>query len=235
MLLNVDKIKVTYKEFIALRNISLRVDQGQIAVVLGSNGAGKSTLLKSIASLLAPVEGSISFQAERIDGIGSHEVVRRGISLVPEGKQIFAKMSVFENLLLGCYTQKDPKIRHQTMDGVFELFPRLQERRTQRAGTLSGGEQQMLAIARGLMSRPKLLMLDEPSLGIAPKLVTRIFETIQTIRSSGLTILLVEQHVQEAMEISDQAYILQTGNVALEGQPQELLNSDLVRKTYLGM
>lgn len=235
MFLSVDKIKVTYKEFIALRTISLQVESGQIVVVLGSNGAGKSTLLKSIASILTPVEGSITFQAERIDGIGSHQVVRRGISLVPEGKQIFAKMSVIENLLLGCYIQKDPKIRQETMAGVFELFPRLGERKSQRAGTLSGGEQQMLAIARGLMSRPKLLMLDEPSLGIAPKLVTRIFETIQTIRSSGLTILLVEQHVQEAMEIADRAYILQTGNVALEGKAKDLLNSDLVQKTYLGM
>jgi branched-chain amino acid transport system ATP-binding protein len=235
MLLSVAKIKVNYKQFIALRNISLNVEQGQIVVVLGSNGAGKSTLLKSIASILTPVEGTIIFQDERIDGIGPHQVVRRGISLVPEGKQIFAKMSVLENLLVGCYIQKGPQIRQETMKGVFELFPRLEERKTQRAGTLSGGEQQMLAIARGLMSRPKLLMLDEPSLGIAPKLVTRIFETIQTIRSSGLTILLVEQHVQEAMEIAARAYILQTGNVALEGEAKELLKSDLVQKTYLGI
>jgi len=234
-LLSVDKIKVKYKEITALHDISLTVNEGEIVTVLGSNGAGKSTLLKSIASLLEPVEGSITFQRKQITGIGPHQVVRNGISLVPEGKRIFAKMSIEENLLLGAYIMKEEKVREETKKKLFQLFPRLHERIHQKAGTLSGGEQQMLAIARGLMSRPKLLMLDEPSMGIAPNLVSRIFEAIETIRSSGLTILIVEQHVQEALDIADRGYILQTGKIALEGSAEELMESDLVQKAYLGI
>ena len=234
-MLSVEKIKVKYKQITALHEISLQVKEGEIVAALGSNGAGKSTLLKSIASQLNPEEGAVLFQGERINGIGPHEVVRRGISLVPEGKRIFAKMSVNENLLVGAYIQKDEKIRVETLNRIFELFPRLRERMKQKAGTLSGGEQQMLAIARGLMSKPKLLMLDEPSLGIAPNLVDRIFETIETIRKSGLTILIVEQHVQEALEMADRGYILQTGKIILEGKSKELLDSELVQKAYLGI
>jgi branched-chain amino acid transport system ATP-binding protein len=234
-LLSVEKIKVNYKQIAALHEVSLHVREGEIVVALGSNGAGKSTLLKSIASQLNPAEGSVLFQGERINGIGPHEVVKRGISLVPEGKRIFAKMSVNENLLVGAYLQKDEKIRTATLDRIFELFPRLRERMKQKAGTLSGGEQQMLAIARGLMSKPKLLMLDEPSLGIAPNLVDRIFETIEIIRKSGLTILIVEQHVQEALEMADRGYILQTGRIVLEGNSEILLESELVKKAYLGI
>jgi branched-chain amino acid transport system ATP-binding protein len=234
-LLSVEKIKVKYKQITALHEISLQVKEGEIVAALGSNGAGKSTLLKSIASQLNPEEGAVLFQGERINGIGPHEVVRRGISLVPEGKRIFAKMSVNENLLVGAYIQKDEKIRVETLNRIFELFPRLRERMKQKAGTLSGGEQQMLAIARGLMSKPKLLMLDEPSLGIAPNLVDRIFETIEIIRKSGLTILIVEQHVQEALEMADRGYILQTGKIILEGKSKELLDSELVQKAYLGI
>lgn len=234
-MLSVEKIKVKYKQITALHEISLQVKEGEIVAALGSNGAGKSTLLKSIASQLNPEEGAVLFQGERINGIGPHEVVRRGISLVPEGKRIFAKMSVNENLLVGAYIQKDEKIRVETLNRIFELFPRLRERMKQKAGTLSGGEQQMLAIARGLMSKPKLLMLDEPSLGIAPNLVDRIFETIEIIRKSGLTILIVEQHVQEALEMADRGYILQTGKIILEGKSKELLDSELVQKAYLGI
>jgi branched-chain amino acid transport system ATP-binding protein len=234
-LLSVERIKVKYKQITALHEVSLQVKEGEIVVALGSNGAGKSTLLKSIASQLNPEEGAVVFQGERINGIGPHEVVRRGLSLVPEGKRIFAKMSVNENLLAGAYIQKDEKIRVETLDKIFLLFPRLRERMKQKAGTLSGGEQQMLAIARGLMSNPKLLMLDEPSLGIAPNLVDRIFETIETIRKSGLTILIVEQHVQEALEIADRGYILQTGKIVLEGESKELLESEVVKKAYLGI
>lgn len=234
-MLSVEKIKVKYKQITALHEVSLQVKEGEIVAALGSNGAGKSTLLKSIASQLNPEEGAVLFQGERINGIGPHEVVRRGISLVPEGKRIFAKMSVNENLLVGAYIQKDEKIRVETLTRIFELFPRLRERMKQKAGTLSGGEQQMLAIARGLMSKPKLLMLDEPSLGIAPNLVDRIFETIEIIRKSGLTILIVEQHVQEALEMADRGYILQTGKIILEGKSKELLDSELVQKAYLGI
>ena len=234
-MLSVEKIKVKYKQITALHEVSLQVGEGEIVAALGSNGAGKSTLLKSIASQLNPAEGSVLFQGERINGIGPHEVVRRGISLVPEGKRIFAKMSVTENLLVGAYIQKDEKIRVETLDRIFELFPRLRERMKQKAGTLSGGEQQMLAIARGLMSKPKLLMLDEPSLGIAPNLVDRIFETIEIIRKSGLTILIVEQHVQEALEMANRGYILQTGKIVLEGKSKDLLDSEVVKKAYLGI
>jgi len=234
-LLNIEKIKVKYNQITALHEVSLQVKEGEIVAALGSNGAGKSTLLKSIASQLNPVEGSVLFQGERINGIGPHEVVRRGVSLVPEGKRIFAKMSVNENLLVGAYIQKDEKIRVETLDRIFELFPRLRERMKQKAGTLSGGEQQMLAIARGLMSKPKLLMLDEPSLGIAPNLVDRIFATIETIRKSGLTILIVEQHVQEALEMADRGYLLQTGKIVLDGKANDLLESEVVKKAYLGI
>ncbi len=234
-MLSVEKIKVKYKQITALHEVSLQVKEGEIVAALGSNGAGKSTLLKSIASQLNPAEGSVLFQGERINGIGPHQVVRRGISLVPEGKRIFAKMSVNENLLVGAYIQKDEKIRGDTLDRIFELFPRLRERMKQKAGTLSGGEQQMLAIARGLMSRPKLLMLDEPSLGIAPNLVDRIFETIETIRKSGLTILIVEQHVQETLEMADRGYVLQTGKIVLDGKSKDLLESEIVKKAYLGI
>jgi branched-chain amino acid transport system ATP-binding protein len=234
-LLSVEKIKVKYKQITALHEVSLQVKEGEIVAALGSNGAGKSTLLKSIASQLNPEEGAVLFQGERINGIGPHEVVRRGISLVPEGKRIFAKMSVNENLLVGAYIQKDEKIRVETLNRIFELFPRLRERMKQKAGTLSGGEQQMLAIARGLMSKPKLLMLDEPSLGIAPNLVDRIFETIEIIRKSGLTILIVEQHVQEALEMADRGYIFQTGKIVLEGKSKDLLESEVVKKAYLGI
>jgi branched-chain amino acid transport system ATP-binding protein len=234
-LLSIERIRVKYKQITALHEVSLQVKEGEIVVALGSNGAGKSTLLKSIASQLNPEEGAIVFQGERINGIGPHEVVRRGISLVPEGKRIFAKMSVNENLLVGAYIQKKERIRVETLDKIFVLFPRLRERMKQKAGTLSGGEQQMLAIARGLMSNPKLLMLDEPSLGIAPNLVDRIFETIETIRNSGLTILIVEQHVQDALEMADRGYILQTGKIVLEGKSKELLESEIVKKAYLGI
>jgi branched-chain amino acid transport system ATP-binding protein len=234
-LLSVEKIKVKYKQITALHEVSLQVKEGEIVAALGSNGAGKSTLLKSIASQLNPEEGTVLFQGERINGIGPHEVVRRGISLVPEGKRIFAKMSVNENLLVGAYIQKNEKLRIETLDRIFELFPRLRERMKQKAGNLSGGEQQMLAIARGLMSNPKLLMLDEPSLGIAPNLVDRIFETIETIRKSGLTILIVEQHVQDALEMADRGYILQTGKIVFDGKSKDLLESEIVKKAYLGI
>jgi len=234
-LLNVEKIKVKYGEIIALYDLSILVKEGEIVSIVGSNGAGKSTLLKTIASSIHPAGGTVTFQGTRIDGMGPHEVVRQGISLVPEGKRIFAKMSVEENLLIGAFIRKDEKFRTEVLEEVFQLFPRLRERIHQKGGTLSGGEQQMLAIARGLMSRPKLLMLDEPSLGIAPNLVTRIFATIEKIRKRGLTVLMVEQHVQEALENADRGYILQTGRIALQGVAKELLSSDLVQKAYLGI
>ncbi len=235
MLLNVEEIKVQYKDIVALHDVSLSIEMGQIVAVLGANGSGKSTLLKSIASLLKLSQGRILFNNESISNIGAHNVVRRGISLVPEGRHIFAKMSVKENLLLGAFTQKDQAVREETLGEIYDLFPRLKERLDQKAGTLSGGEQQMLAIGRALMSHPKLLMLDEPSLGIAPNLVSRIFEVIDEIRQRGVTVLLVEQHVQDSLELADYAYILQTGRITLSGKCQMLLDDDMVKAAYLGM
>lgn len=235
MLLNVENLAARYGQAIALQGISMRVGQGQVVVIIGSNGSGKSTLLKSIMSLVKPYEGAITYNGEEITGIGAHNVVRKGVTLVPEGKHIFAKMTVRENLLLGALIKKDPAYRAERMDKIFGLFPRLREREKQLAGTLSGGEQQMLAIGRALMSEPRLLMLDEPSLGIAPMLVEKIFEAIQIIRDTGVTIVLVEQHVQESLEIADYAYVLQTGRIFLQGPGPEMLRDETICQAYLGM
>jgi len=233
--LKVDKIKVCYDEVPALHEVSFEVEEGQIVAIIGSNGAGKTTILKTISGLLHPVSGSIEFEGVRIDRYPTHIVTGMGIAHVPEGRRIFSRMNVLENLYLGAYTRKSEEERKKALKHVFELFPILEERQTQRAGTLSGGEQQMLAIARGLMSRPKLLMLDEPSLGLMPMLVTKLFETIKRINEEGTTILLVEQNVREALELADRAYVLMTGNIVLEGTGKELLETDLVKKAYLGM
>ena len=234
-MLKVDKIKVCYDEVPALHEVSFEVEEGQIVAIIGSNGAGKTTILKTISGLLHPVSGSIEFEGVRIDRYPTHIVTGMGIAHVPEGRRIFSRMNVLENLYLGAYTRKSEEERKKALKHVFELFPILEERQTQRAGTLSGGEQQMLAIARGLMSRPKLLMLDEPSLGLMPMLVTKLFETIKRINEEGTTILLVEQNVREALELADRAYVLMTGNIVLEGTGKELLETDLVKKAYLGM
>jgi len=233
--LRVEKIKVCYDDVPALHEVSFEVEKGQIVAIIGSNGAGKSTILKTISGLLHPVSGTIEFEGVRIDRYPPHSIVGLGIAHVPEGRRIFSRLSVLENLYLGAYTRKSEEERAEALEHVFELFPILKERQSQRAGTLSGGEQQMLAIARGLMSRPKLLMLDEPSLGLMPMLVTKLFETIKRINEEGTTILLVEQNVREALELADRAYVLMTGNIVLEGTGKELLETDLVRKAYLGM
>jgi branched-chain amino acid transport system ATP-binding protein len=235
-MLRVERIKVSYDEVPALHEVSFKVEPGQIVSIVGANGAGKSTILKSISSVLHLDEGSISFEDQRIDKVPPHQVVDRGIAHVPEGRRLFARLTVKQNLTLGAYTRKSPEHRQATLKSIFQLFPVLEERQQQRAGTLSGGEQQMLAIARGLMSKPKLLMLDEPSMGIMPKLITEIFEMIQRLnREEKLTILLVEQNVQEALEVAHYAYILQTGRVVMEGKPAELLQTDMIRKAYLGL
>ena len=235
-MLRVERIKVSYDEVPALHEVSFQVEPGQIVSIVGANGAGKSTILKSISSVLRLDEGSISFEDRRIDQMPPHQVVDLGIAHVPEGRRLFARLTVTQNLILGAYTRKSPEHREATLKTIFKLFPVLEERQQQRAGTLSGGEQQMLAIARGLMSKPKLLMLDEPSMGIMPKLITEIFEMIQRLnREEKLTILLVEQNVQEALEVAHYAYILQTGRVMMEGKPAELLQTDMIRKAYLGL
>jgi len=234
-MLEVSHIRVCYDQVPAIHDVSFRIEEGEIVSIVGANGAGKSTLLKTISGLLHPDPGQIEFLGEGIDQLPAHRIVELGISHVPEGRRIFQYMTVQRNLRLGAYTQKAEEIREETLRQVFEIFPILRERLDQKAGTLSGGEQQMLAIARGLMSRPKLLMLDEPSLGLMPTLVTQVFDTIKRINAEGTTILLVEQNVREALELAHRAYVLQTGNMVLEGTGEELLESDLVRKAYLGI
>ncbi|MHB1160150.1 MAG: ABC transporter ATP-binding protein [Chloroflexota bacterium] len=235
-MLEVDNIRVGYDGVLALRGVSFRVEAGEIVSIVGSNGAGKTTVLKTISALLRPTAGTVSFQGTRIDTLSSHDVVRHGIAHVPEGRRLFARQTVMENLILGAYTRRSPAERAADLERVFDLFPVLRERRSQRAGTLSGGEQQMLAIGRGLMLRPRLLMLDEPSLGIAPKLVDKIFETVAELnKRDGITILLVEQNVREALELAHRAYVLQTGSVVMEGTGEELLGSDTIQKAYLGI
>jgi len=235
-MLRVERIKVSYDEVPALHEVSFKVEKGQIVSIIGANGAGKSTILKAISSVLHPDEGSITFEDQRVDRTPPYKVVDMGIAHVPEGRRLFARLTVKQNLILGAYTRKSEEHRQSTLKKLFQLFPVLEQRQDQRAGTLSGGEQQMLAIARGLMSKPKLLMLDEPSMGIMPKLITEIFEMIQRVnKEEGLTILLVEQNVQEALELAHYAYILQTGRVVMEGKPADLLQADLIKKAYLGL
>ncbi len=235
-MLRVERIRASYDEVPALHEVTFKVEAGQIVSIVGANGAGKSTILKSVSSVLRLDEGVIYFENQRIDQTPAHKVVDLGIAHVPEGRRLFARLTVTQNLTLGAYTRKSPEHRESTLKKIFQIFPVLAQRKSQAAGTLSGGEQQMLAIARGLMSKPKLLMLDEPSMGIMPKLITEIFEMVQRVnRGEGLTILLVEQNVQEALEIAHYAYILQTGRVVMEGKPADLLQTDMIQKAYLGL
>lgn len=235
-MLDVKNIRVSYDHIPAIHDVSFRVDKGEIVTIVGSNGAGKTTIIRAIAGILRLDHGEIRFLDKPIEKLPSYERVARGISLVPEGRHIFGKLSVHDNLLLGAHLETSPEEIQRRLEQAYELFPRLRERRGQKAGTLSGGEQQMLAIARGLMANPKLLMLDEPSLGLMPKLVTQVFDVIDQLREErGLTILLVEQNVYNALELSDRAYVIQNGRVVIEGKGEELLESDVVRKAYLGM
>jgi len=233
--LEVEGLAVGYGDLLAIQEVSFNVQKGEVVSLIGSNGAGKSTLLRTISGLLRPRRGTIRFEGEPIHTVAPYDIVRKRISMVPEGRQLFGRLSVWDNLLLGAYGLDNRGEIDTALDDVVKLFPWLPERRNQRAETLSGGEQQQVAIARGLMSRPSLLMLDEPSLGIMPKLVTEMFETIDAIRKKGMTVLLVEQNVFEALSISDRAYVLQTGRIVLQGKGEELLQSDLVRQAYLGM
>lgn len=235
-MLEIRNASVGYKGgVLAVQDISFTVNEGEVVSLVGSNGAGKSTVLRAISGLLRPRSGEILFNGEALHTVPPYDIVRRGIAMVPEGRQLFGRLPVIDNLLLGAYTIESKEETEKALQEVLALFPRLAERRGQRADTLSGGEQQQLAIGRGLMSQPKLLMLDEPSLGIMPKLVSEIFQTIHEVSKKGLTVLLVEQNVFEALHISDRAYVLQTGRIVLEGRGEELLQSDLVRKAYLGM
>jgi len=232
-ILKVDNINVYYGAIHAIKDISFTVNEGEIVTLIGANGAGKSTTLQTVSGLLHSHTGSISFCGEDISHIPAHKIVERGLAQVPEGRRIFLQMSVEENLDMGAYTQ--PKSGIDTdLEMVYDLFPRLRERRKQVAGTLSGGEQQMLAMGRALMSHPKLLMLDEPSMGLAPILVEQIFEIIKSLHAKGTTILLVEQNAQMALSVADRAYVLETGKITLSGTGAELAASDSVKKAYLG-
>lgn len=233
-MLTVNDINVFYGAIHAIKGVSLEVNEGEIVTLIGANGAGKSTILRTISGLLKPKTGSIQFEGQEIAGMPAHEIVKTGISQVPEGRRIFAEMSVLENLELGAFTRKDKDGIKADMELVFERFPRLKERIGQLAGTLSGGEQQMLAMGRALMSRPMLLLLDEPSMGLAPLLIKEIFAIIQDINKTGTTVLLVEQNANMALSIAHRAYVLETGRITLSGDAKELAASDEVRKAYLG-
>jgi branched-chain amino acid transport system ATP-binding protein len=233
--LEVSSINVSYNGTPVIYDASIVVQRGEVVSIVGSNGAGKTTLLKTISGILHPTFGNIFFEGTEIDTLPPHEIVELGIAHVPEGRRIFGRLTVLENLGLGAYTKRSRQQRTMSLKQVFELFPILEEREAQIAGTLSGGEQQMLAIARALMAKPKLLMLDEPSLGLMPKLVTHIFEIVKEINQQGTSVLLVEQNVREALEIANRAYVLQTGKILVEGTGSELLETDLIRKAYLGM
>jgi branched-chain amino acid transport system ATP-binding protein len=235
-MLEVKGITVRYSGLPVLRDVSITVAEGQTVGVVGANGAGKSTLLKAIMGSVKLSAGEITFQGERIDKLATEKIVRRGVIYVPEGRRLFGPLSVEENLLLGAFTVARESDKQKNLAHVYEMFPRLAERRTQAVGSMSGGEQQMAAIGRGLMSNPKLLMLDEPSLGLAPLLVSEVFETVRRLQAEGdTTVLLVEQNVLEALELSDWAYVLQSGELRSQGPSHEVLASDDVQKAFLGM
>jgi len=233
-MLEVKNIQVAYGKIIAVKDVSIDVKQGEIVTLIGSNGAGKSTTLRTISGLIKPKSGEILFNGKRIDGVPGHEIVGMGICHSPEGRRIFPRMSVKENLELGAFLRNDKTAVNADMDRVLELFPRLKERIKQTAGTMSGGEQQMLAVSRALMGDPKLLLLDEPSMGLAPVLVELIFDTIVKIRKQGVTILLIEQNATAALEVADRAYVLESGAVKMSGSAKELSSDDKVTKAYLG-
>ncbi len=233
-MLKIENLHVFYGGIHALKGISMEVPEGKIVTLIGANGAGKSTTLRTIVGLVKPKEGRIYYQGEDITGKPSHYIVRKGIALVPEGRKVFVNLTVYENLLMGGYNRPEDDEFKKDLEYVFSLFPRLAERKSQLAGTLSGGEQQMLALGRALMSRPKLMMLDEPSLGLAPKLVEDVFKSIQEIHQNGTTILLIEQNAMAALQIADYGYVLETGRIVLEGTGEELLHNEDVKKAYLG-
>lgn len=234
-MLEVNNINVFYGDLQALWGISFKVNSGEVVVIAGSNGAGKTTILKTVSGLLHPKSGTINFLGKRIDRDSSHKIVNSGIAHIPEGKHLFPYMTVLENLDIGAYNRRAREKRNETLEWVYHLFPILKERKNQSAGTLSGGERQMLAVGRGLMSRPKLLMLDEPSLGLAPKLVLTVFDIVKKINKEGVTILLVEQNVRHALEIADRAYILETGKITIKGTGRKLLVNKYVKKAFLGL
>jgi len=233
--LKVEHIDVSYGDLQVLWDVSLEVLQGEIVILLGANGAGKSTTIRTISSLLTPARGSVSFLGTRIDRIPPYKIIDYGIAHVPEGRRLFPEMTVEENLITGSFSKEAKAKRKQTIDWIYDIFPRLLERRRQAAGTLSGGEQQMLAIGRGLMSLPKLIMFDEPSLGLAPILVTEVFNIVKLVNQQGVTVFLVEQNVKHTLGMCNRAYVLENGRITLSGTGQEFLNNDHIKEAYLGI
>ena len=233
-MLEVNDIKVYYGMIQAIKGVSFHVDEGEVIALIGANGAGKTTILHTVSGLLTPKEGTITFEGQDLVKIPGHKIVSMGMAHVPEGRRVFAELSVYENLKLGAYTRKDKKEIEETLARVYKSFPRLEERKNQLAGTLSGGEQQMLAMGRALMSKPKIILMDEPSMGLSPILVEEIFHIIREISAGGTTVLLVEQNAKKALAIADRAYVLETGNIVLSGDAKEMMNNDSIKKAYLG-
>lgn len=233
-MLEIKDIEVFYGVIQAIKGISFEVNEGEVIALIGANGAGKTTILHTITGLLSPKKGSVIFEGKDITKVPAHKIVSLGMAHVPEGRRVFAELSVYENLKMGAYTRKDKGEIAQTLEMVYKRFPRLQERKNQLAGTLSGGEQQMLAMGRALMSHPKIIVMDEPSMGLSPILVNEIFDIIQEVSASGTTVLLVEQNAKKALSIADRAYVLETGKIVLDGDAKELMNDDSIKKAYLG-
>ena len=233
-MLEVKDLQVYYGVIQALKGISFHVNQGEVIALIGANGAGKTTTLQTLTGILSPKSGSIVFEGKDLTRTPAHKIVEMGMAHVPEGRRVFADMSVYENLLLGAYTRKDKAEIAESLASVYKRFPRLEERKGQRAGTLSGGEQQMLAMGRALMSRPRIILMDEPSMGLSPIFVNEIFDIIQEVSESGTTVLLVEQNAKKALSIADRAYVLETGSITMDGKAEDLLNDEAVQKAYLG-
>ena len=233
-MLEVKGLQVYYGVIQALKDISFEVNQGEVIALIGANGAGKTTTLHTLTGLIPAKKGSIVFEGKDITKVPAHKIVEMGIAHVPEGRRVFSQLSVYENLVMGAYTRKDKKEIAENLENVYKRFPRLKERKNQRAGTLSGGEQQMLAMGRALMSNPKMIVMDEPSMGLSPIFVNEIFDIIEKVSAGGTTVLLVEQNAKKALSIADRAYVLETGNIVLSGDAKELMNDDSIKKAYLG-
>lgn len=234
MMMEVKDIEVYYGMIQAIKGVSFHVNQGEVIALIGANGAGKTTILHTISGLLSPKSGSVLFEGQDITKVPGHKIVSMGMAHVPEGRRVFAQLTVLQNLKMGAYTRKNKEEIRQTLENVFLRFPRLEERQNQLAGTLSGGEQQMLAMGRALMSHPKIILMDEPSMGLSPIFVNEIFDIIQEVSKGGTTVLLVEQNAKKALSIADRAYVLETGRIVLEGKAADLLQNDSIRKAYLG-
>lgn len=233
-MLEIKDLEVYYGMIQAIKGISFEVNEGEVIALIGANGAGKTTILHTISGLIAPKKGSITFEGQEITKIPAHKIVENGLAQVPEGRRVFPSLSVLQNLKLGAYTRKDKKEIDDTLKRIYERFPRLEERKNQPAGTLSGGEQQMLAMGRALMSKPRIILMDEPSMGLSPIFVNEIFDIIKQVSASGTTVLLVEQNAKKALSIADRGYVLETGKIVKEGKASDLLNDEAVKKAYLG-